>query len=131
MRPLAGIGVRAAGSHGDWRPRISTSRSRRGAESVSRFRSDAERLACRRLPLLPSPMATPRRQPFTPSAVPNASDFLELYAFERPGPAVPADEFVEELKVLARAHPIDATLADALKYGGTDREALRRWIKDY
>ena len=30
-----------------------------------------------------------------------------------------------------RAHPVDATLADALKYGGADREAMRRWIKDY
>src|SRR5215510_8605362 len=76
-------------------------------------------------------MATPLRQPAAPSAAPNASDFLELYAFERPEPVIPVDAFVDELKALVRAHPVDATLADALKYGGTDRESLRRWIKDY
>src|SRR5262249_60083384 len=76
-------------------------------------------------------MATPLRQPAAPSAAPNASDFLELYAFERPEPVIPVDAFVDELRALVRAHPVDATLADALKYGGTDREALRRWVKDY
>ncbi len=76
-------------------------------------------------------MATPLRQPAPPSAAPNASDFLELYAFERPVPAISEDAFIEELKALVRAHPVAATLADALKYGGTDRDALRRWIKDY
>ena len=63
--------------------------------------------------------------------VPNASSFLELYAFERPAPAIPVDEFVDELKALIRAHPIDAQLAESLKYGGARREAMRRWIKDY
>src|SRR5262245_29024869 len=60
----------------------------RGLRAAFACSPPAERLACRRLPLLPSHMATPLRQPSTPSAVPNASDFLELYAFERPGPAV-------------------------------------------
>ncbi len=76
-------------------------------------------------------MATPlRHAPATP-AVPNASDFLELYAFERPEAPVPADAFVDELKERVRAHRVDATLAETLKYSGADREALRRWIKDY
>ena len=64
-------------------------------------------------------------------AAPNASSFLELYAFERPEPAKPVDEFVDELKALVRAHPIDAQLAEALKYGSASREAMQRWIKDY
>ena len=42
--------------------------------------------------------------------VPNASSFLELYAFERPEPAKPVDEFISELKALIRAHPVDAQL---------------------
>jgi pyrroloquinoline quinone (PQQ) biosynthesis protein C len=75
-------------------------------------------------------MATPLRQP-DPAAAPNASDFLELYAFERPAPAIPPEAFVEELRGLVREHPVEPTLAEALKYGGADREALRRWIKDY
>src|SRR5262245_49906407 len=76
-------------------------------------------------------MATPLRH-LTPSATtPNASDFLELYAFERPEPAVPADAFIEELKELVRGVRVESTLTEALKYGGVDREALRRWIKDY
>ena len=75
-------------------------------------------------------MATPLHRVPTPPA-PNASDFLGLYAFERPGDALPVDEFVDELKELVRAQKVDATLADALKYGGADREAIRRWIKDY
>ena len=65
------------------------------------------------------------------SAAPNASSFLELYAFERPTPARPVDEFIDELKDLIRAHPIDAQLADALKYGKASRAAMQRWIKDY
>ena len=75
-------------------------------------------------------MATPLRQP-VPAAAPNASDFLELYAFERPAPAIPPEAFVEELRGLVREHPVEPTLAEALKYGGADREAVRRWIKDY
>ena len=67
----------------------------------------------------------------SPPAVPNASGFLDLYAFERPGPALPVDEFVEELKALIRAHPIEDTLAEALRYGTASREAMQRWIKDY
>ncbi len=62
---------------------------------------------------------------------PNASDFLALYAFERPGPAKPVDEFVEELRALVRAHPIERELATALRYGTAAREAMQRWIKDY
>jgi pyrroloquinoline quinone (PQQ) biosynthesis protein C len=76
-------------------------------------------------------MATPLRQPTAQQPAPNASDFLELYAFERPEPAMPADAFVEELKALVREHPVGPTLAEALRYGGTDRDAMRRWIKDY
>ncbi len=76
-------------------------------------------------------MATPLRHATTPPTAPNASDFLELYAFERPGEAMPVDAFVEELRALVRAHPVDAPLAEALKYGGADREAMRRWIKEY
>src|SRR5262245_1056684 len=63
--------------------------------------------------------------------LPNASDFLGLYAFERPRPALPVEDFVEELKAMVRAHPIDPSLADALRRGGIDRDAMRRWIKDY
>ena len=62
---------------------------------------------------------------------PNASAFLELYAFERPQPAKPIDEFIGELKQLVRVHPIDGRLAEGLRYGKISREALRRWIKDY
>ncbi len=76
-------------------------------------------------------MAAPLQRLVPQSAAPNASDFLGLYAFERPGDALPADAFVAELKALVRAQPVGATLADALKYGGVDREAVRRWIKDY
>src|SRR4029453_3877587 len=76
-------------------------------------------------------MATPLREVSAPPASPNASDFLELYAFERPEPALPADAFVGELKAPGRAPPLEATLPAAVKYGGADREALRRWIKDY
>jgi TENA/THI-4/PQQC family len=64
-------------------------------------------------------------------STPNASSFLELYAFERPEPAKPIDDFIAELKALIRAHPIDAQLAEALKYGSASREAMQRWIKDY
>lgn len=62
---------------------------------------------------------------------PNASAFLELYRHERPQPAKPVDEFLDELKALIRSHPIDGGLAEALKYGGAPRPALQRWIKDY
>src|SRR5215467_3376475 len=63
--------------------------------------------------------------------LPNASDFLGLYAFERPRPALPVEDFVEELKTMVRAHPIDPALADALRRGGIDHDAMQRWIKDY
>ena len=62
---------------------------------------------------------------------PNQSDYLDLYAFERPAAAVPVETFVEELRALVRAHPIDASLAMALRYGTASRDAMRRWIKEY
>ncbi len=62
---------------------------------------------------------------------PNASAFLDLYAHERPEPAKPVAEFIDELKALVRAYPIDAALAEALRYGTASREAMQRWIKDY
>ena len=62
---------------------------------------------------------------------PNQNDYVSLYAFERPAPAVPVDAFVDELRTLVRAHPIDAGLATALRYGHPSRDAMRRWIKDY
>ena len=65
------------------------------------------------------------------SPAPNASSFLDLYAFERPAPTKPVDVFVEELKDLIRAHPIDGQLAETLKYGRASRAAMQRWIKDY
>jgi len=65
------------------------------------------------------------------SSSPNQNAFTELYAFERPRSAVSPEAFVAELKDLVRAHPIDATLASALKYGTAPRENLVRWIKDY
>lgn len=74
-------------------------------------------------------MANPLRVPDAP--LPNQSSFTELYGFERPTVAVSPDAFVAELKDLVRAHPIDATLASALKYGTASRENLVRWIKDY
>src|SRR5262249_54543678 len=76
-------------------------------------------------------MATPLRQPTPRVAAPNASDFVELYAFERPQPALPVDDFVDELKTLVCEHPVEPALAEALKYGGVEREAMRRWLKDY
>jgi pyrroloquinoline quinone (PQQ) biosynthesis protein C len=76
-------------------------------------------------------MAIAARECLPSSASPNASSFLELYAFERPGPAKPVDAFLAELKDLVRAHPVDARLSEALKYGAASRDALRRWIKDY
>ena len=66
-----------------------------------------------------------------PTALPNQSSFTELYDFERPTLALSPEAFVEEMKALVRAHPIDATLANALKYGTASREHLVRWIKDY
>ena len=76
-------------------------------------------------------MATPLRQPSPRPAAPNASDFVELYAFERPAPPIPVDAFVEELKSLVCDHPVEPALAEALKYGGVEREAMRRWLKEY
>ena len=75
-------------------------------------------------------MAVPAQKVAGGSA-PNASDFLELYRHERPAPALPLDEFLDQLRALIRAHPIDARLAHVLKYGGASREAMQRWIKDY
>lgn len=63
--------------------------------------------------------------------IPNSSDFLDLYAFERPGPGEPVPLFVEELKQLVRNHPVDARLTERLKYGTVSRDAMRRWIKEY
>ncbi len=65
------------------------------------------------------------------STAPNASSFLDLYAHERPAPAQPVDQFLDGLKALIRAHPIEDQLAGALKYGTASRGAVRRWIKDY
>jgi pyrroloquinoline quinone (PQQ) biosynthesis protein C len=67
----------------------------------------------------------------SPAPLPNQSSFTELYGFERPTGAVSPAAFVEELKELVRAHPIDAELATALKYGTASRQNLVRWIKDY
>jgi hypothetical protein len=69
------------------------------------------------------------RTPHVPA--PNQSAFTELYAFERPRLALSPEAFVEELKDLVRATPIDAELASALKYGTAPREHVARWIKDY
>ena len=76
-------------------------------------------------------MATPLRQPTPRAAAPNASDFVELYAFERPAAPLPIDDFVDELKTLVCEHPVEPALAEALKYGGVEREAMRRWLKEY
>ncbi|HWP65900.1 MAG TPA: hypothetical protein VNO26_08320 [Candidatus Limnocylindria bacterium] len=76
-------------------------------------------------------MATPLHRDPPPAPVPNASDFLELYAFERPGPALPVEQFLEEMRALIRQHPVEDGLASALRYGRTSREAMRRWIKEY
>ncbi|MCX8071484.1 MAG: hypothetical protein N3C12_03380 [Candidatus Binatia bacterium] len=62
---------------------------------------------------------------------PGASEFLELYAFERPTEAKPVGVFLEELRALIRQHVVSPDLAEALKYGRVDREGMRRWIKDY
>ena len=62
---------------------------------------------------------------------PNASAFLDLYRHERPEPAKPVGEFLDELKALIRAHAVDGRLAEALKYGGASREAMQRWFRDY
>ena len=45
--------------------------------------------------------------------------------------ALTADDFVVELKDLARSTPLDATLAQDLKYGRAKLECVRRWAKDY
>jgi len=76
-------------------------------------------------------MSIAARQHPHQSPQPNASSFLELYAFERPAAALPVDEFIAELKDLVRAHLIDGRLAEALRYGTASRDATRRWIKDY
>lgn len=60
-----------------------------------------------------------------------SSDFLALYSFERPPAAKPVDEFLDELRALIREHAVGPELAEALKYGRVDREAMRRWIKEY
>jgi len=65
------------------------------------------------------------------ATIPNASSFTDLYAFERPGPALPMPQFLEELKALVRRHPIEDPLATALRQGTASREAMRRWIKEY
>ena len=65
------------------------------------------------------------------AVVPNQSAFLELYDCERPAPGLPVDAFLDELRTLVREHPVDATLADALRYGTASKDAMRRWIKEY
>src|SRR5262249_51457980 len=69
------------------------------------------------------------RQPTPRAAAPNASDFVELYAFERPAPPLPVDDFVDELKTLVCEHPVEPALAEALKYGGGRRGGGGRWLK--
>jgi pyrroloquinoline quinone (PQQ) biosynthesis protein C len=44
---------------------------------------------------------------------------------------LPVADFVAELRELARRHPIDAALAQSLKYGRVELEPVRRWAKDY
>jgi len=63
--------------------------------------------------------------------VPTGSEFLELYAFERPPEAKPVDEFLEELRSVIRQHTVRPELAEALKYGQVRPEHMRRWIKEY
>ncbi|GBD26240.1 hypothetical protein HRbin30_01570 [bacterium HR30] len=78
-------------------------------------------------------MSEPREQ--TPSrgqaAIVSSSDFLNLYAFERPPEAKPVAEFLDELRSLIREHVVAPDLAEALKRGNVDRAAMRRWIKEY
>jgi hypothetical protein len=76
-------------------------------------------------------MAVPAIGRAAHAGLPNASAFLDLYRHERPEPARPVDEFLDELKQLVRNHPIDGRLAEALKYGSAPRPAMQRWIKDY
>jgi pyrroloquinoline quinone (PQQ) biosynthesis protein C len=45
--------------------------------------------------------------------------------------ALPVDAFVSELREVVRAHPVDATLAQSVKYGKADVANVRRWAKDY
>jgi pyrroloquinoline quinone (PQQ) biosynthesis protein C len=45
--------------------------------------------------------------------------------------ALPVDDFVAELRSVVRAHPIDPTLAESVKYGRAKIEHVRRWAKDY
>jgi pyrroloquinoline quinone (PQQ) biosynthesis protein C len=46
-------------------------------------------------------------------------------------PALPVDEFLNELRDLVRNHPFDPTLAQSLKYGKAELAHVRRWAKDY
>lgn len=64
-------------------------------------------------------------------STPNQNAYLDLYAFERPAPAIPVEAFLDELRALVRSHPIDATLAMTLRYGTASRDGMRRWIKEY
>jgi pyrroloquinoline quinone (PQQ) biosynthesis protein C len=45
--------------------------------------------------------------------------------------ALPPEQFVAELKELVRAQPLEARLAQDLKYGRAKIEHVRRWAKDY
>jgi hypothetical protein len=45
--------------------------------------------------------------------------------------ALSAEQFVAELKELIRAQPLEASLAQNLKYGRAKIEHVRRWAKDY
>jgi len=42
-----------------------------------------------------------------------------------------AEQFVTELKELIRDQPLEASLAQNLKYGRAKIEHVRRWAKDY
>lgn len=46
-------------------------------------------------------------------------------------PAVDAERFAQALEAIARAHPIDARLAESVKYGRAKLDDVRRWAKDY
>jgi pyrroloquinoline quinone (PQQ) biosynthesis protein C len=48
-----------------------------------------------------------------------------------PADALPAADFVAELRALARRHAIDPTLAQSLRYGRAELANVRRWAKDY
>jgi pyrroloquinoline quinone (PQQ) biosynthesis protein C len=76
-------------------------------------------------------MATSLLREAPAPAPPNASAFVDLYAFERPAPPLPTGQFVDELRALVREHPVEDGLASALRYGTASRDAMRRWIKEY